>query len=201
MNRSTLNQRGNTFLIGLLVLVLIGAGVLMYMRVSDSTTDTDNNTNTSQTTQEQKNTRHTNNYFTLELPADWSDEKVDMVDADYQQFTYTSGAKMLVIERNYFGRTLPYDYHFEFKFNSSDEGVAYAAITSSDETLCVIESSQVDSGCGSDNDKLEIIVSQSNIDNEHDLYQFIYTNSEPGNVSEDIELVRDIVESFQLEAV
>ena len=43
------NQTGNTFLIGLLVLVLIGAGVLMYMRVSDSTTDTDNNTNTSQT--------------------------------------------------------------------------------------------------------------------------------------------------------
>ena len=35
------NQTGNTFLIGLLVLVLIGAGVLMYMRVSDSTGDTD----------------------------------------------------------------------------------------------------------------------------------------------------------------
>ena len=44
-----LNRYGSIFLPVCIASLIIGAGVLMYIRVSDSTTDTDNNTNTSQT--------------------------------------------------------------------------------------------------------------------------------------------------------
>ena len=90
MQKYKLNHTGSILLVSLLALILIGAGVLMYMRVSDSTTDTDNNTNTNQTNPSNNTSQEIPDGFveyinedlgiSFSYPGEWGEPQVTILD-------------------------------------------------------------------------------------------------------------------------